>query len=131
VVCVSRLRERISLVIWVSQVGEQISLVICVSSLGTHITSDTCFQARGTHITSDMGSKSRAVLKQLSMATIPLCFEFFRCRVDVLQSYFSRSSISFAEFDVSTQCLYLLTRSSVEPMLCGIFICDPLQFKFP
>ena len=23
--------------------------------------------------------------KQLSMATIPLCFEFFRCRVDVLQ----------------------------------------------
>ena len=24
--------------------------------------------------------------KQLSMATIPLCFEFFRCRVDVVQS---------------------------------------------
>ena len=24
--------------------------------------------------------------KQLSMATIPLCFEFFGCRVDVLQS---------------------------------------------
>ena len=24
--------------------------------------------------------------KQLSMGTIPLCFEFFRCRVDVLQS---------------------------------------------
>ena len=24
--------------------------------------------------------------KQLSMASIPLCFEFFRCRVDVLQS---------------------------------------------
>ena len=24
--------------------------------------------------------------KQLSMATIPLCFEFFRCCVDVLQS---------------------------------------------
>ena len=24
--------------------------------------------------------------KQLSMATIPLCFEFFRCHVDVLQS---------------------------------------------
>ena len=24
--------------------------------------------------------------KQLSMATIPFCFEFFRCRVDVLQS---------------------------------------------
>ena len=24
--------------------------------------------------------------KQLSVATIPLCFEFFRCRVDVLQS---------------------------------------------
>ena len=24
--------------------------------------------------------------KQLSMATIPLCFEFFRCLVDILQS---------------------------------------------
>ena len=24
--------------------------------------------------------------KQLSMATIPLCFEFFRCHVEVLQS---------------------------------------------
>ena len=24
--------------------------------------------------------------KQLSMATVPLCFEFFQCRVDVLQS---------------------------------------------
>ena len=24
--------------------------------------------------------------KQLSVATVPLCFEFFRCRVDVLQS---------------------------------------------
>ena len=24
-------------------------------------------------------------VKQLSMATIPLCFGFFRCRVDVLQ----------------------------------------------
>ena len=80
---VSRLGEHISLVILVSQVGEQISLVICVSSLGTDITSDTCFQARGTHITSDMCCKSRAVLKQLSLATIPLCFEFFRCRVDV------------------------------------------------
>ena len=30
------------------------------------------------------------------MATIPLCFEFFRCRVYVLQSYFSRSTISIA-----------------------------------
>ena len=25
-------------------------------------------------------------IKALSMAIIPLCFEFFRCRVDVLQS---------------------------------------------
>ena len=36
--------------------------------------------------------------KQLSMATIPFCFEFFRCHVDVLQHYFSRSTISIAVF---------------------------------
>ena len=36
--------------------------------------------------------------KQLSMATTPLCVEFFRCRVDVLQSSFSRSTISIAVF---------------------------------
>ena len=30
--------------------------------------------------------KTEKRAKQLSMATIPLCFEFFRCRVDVLQS---------------------------------------------
>ena len=32
------------------------------------------------------------------MATIPLCFEFFRCRIDVLQSWLSRSTISIAVF---------------------------------
>ena len=53
--------------------------------------------------------------KQLSMATIPLCFEFFRCRVDVLQSSFSRStiqhcSILLAEFNMSTLS-FLLIRS--------------------
>ena len=32
------------------------------------------------------------------MATIPLCFEFFRCRVDVLHSKFPRSTISIAVF---------------------------------
>ena len=32
------------------------------------------------------------------MATIPLCFEFFRCRVDVLQSWSSLSTISIAVF---------------------------------
>ena len=36
--------------------------------------------------------------KQLSMATIPSWFEFFRCHVDVLQHYFSRSTISIAVF---------------------------------
>ena len=43
--------------------------------------------------------------KQLSTetATTPLCSGFFRCRVDVLLSRFSRSTISFAEFSVSTQ----------------------------
>ena len=41
--------------------------------------------------------------KQLSTATTPLYFGFFQFRVDVLQSYFSRKTMSFAEFNVSTQ----------------------------
>ena len=42
--------------------------------------------------------------KQLSTATTrPLCFVFFQCRVDVSQSWFSCSTISFAEFNVSTK----------------------------
>ena len=41
--------------------------------------------------------------KQLSMATIPLCFRFFRCRVDVLQVNFHVEwSALHAEFSVST-----------------------------
>ena len=42
--------------------------------------------------------------KQLSVPTIPLCFGFFRYCVDVLQSWFSRSTISIAVF-----CLQNLT----------------------
>ena len=41
--------------------------------------------------------------KQLSTATTLLCFGFFWCRVDVLQSIFSRSTISFAEFSGTSQ----------------------------
>ena len=37
--------------------------------------------------------------KKLSTAATRLCFAFFRCRVDVLQSLLSRSTISFAEFN--------------------------------
>ena len=45
--------------------------------------------------------------KQLSMATISLCFEFFRWPVDVLHSYFSRSTISIAVFCLQNLiCLY-------------------------
>ena len=52
--------------------------------------------------------------KQLSTATTTLCFWFFRCRVDVLQSQFSRSTIGFAEFSVSAQCIFLLVRSFID-----------------
>ena len=67
--------------------------------------------------------------KQLSTATTPRCFGFFRYRVNVLQSDFSRSTISFTEFIESTQCIFLLIRSSIDPTFCGIFVCSPLQFK--
>ena len=59
------------------------------------------------------------------------CFWFFRCRVDVLQSWFSRSTISFVKFSVSTQCLFLLVGSFIDPTFCDIFVCGPLQFKCP
>ena len=41
---------------------------------------------------------------------------------------FSRSTTSFAEFNVST-CVFLLIRSSIDLTFCGIFVCSPLQFK--
>ena len=66
--------------------------------------------------------------KQLSTAATPLCFGFFRCRVDVLQSLFSRSMISFAESNVSAQCIFLLIRSSLDPTFRHIQVCGSLQF---
>ena len=32
---------------------------------------------------------------------------------------------------MSTQCLFLLVRSFIDPTFCGIFVCGPLQFKCP
>ena len=46
--------------------------------------------------------------KQLSTTTIPLCFEFFRCRVDVLQSWFSRSTISIAVLGFNRPAKFLI-----------------------
>ena len=42
---------------------------------------------------------------------------------------FTLSKISFAEFSVSTQCIFLLVRSFIDPTFCGIFVCGPLQYK--
>ena len=67
--------------------------------------------------------------RQLSTATTSLCLWFFRCGVDVLQSQFSRSTISFAEFSVSTRCIFLLVRSFIDPTFYGIFVCGPLLIK--
>ena len=67
--------------------------------------------------------------RQLSTATTPLCFGSFSV---VLMSYkliFPLSKISFAEFSVSTQCIFLLVRSFIDPTFCGIFVCGPLQYK--
>ena len=68
--------------------------------------------------------------KQLSMATTPLCVEFFRCRVDVLQSSFSRSTISIAVFCLQNLiCLLVIFADQVfiDPTFLGIFLCGPLQ----
>ena len=65
--------------------------------------------------------------KQLSVATIPVCFEFFWCRVDVLQSKFSRSTISIAVFCLQNLiCLHCYFCWS-DPTFFGIFVCGPLQ----
>ena len=64
------------------------------------------------------------------MATIPLCFDFFRCRVDVLQSYFLRSTISIAVFCLQNLiCLLFIFADQVfiDPTFFGIFVCGPLQ----
>ena len=61
--------------------------------------------------------------------TTQLYFWFFRCRVDVLHSQFSRSTISFTEFSVSARCIFLLLSSFIDPKFCGIFVFGPLQFK--
>ena len=45
--------------------------------------------------------RATKMAKHLSTASTPLCFGFFWCRFGVLQSWFSRSTISFAEFNVS------------------------------
>ena len=68
--------------------------------------------------------------KQLSMATIPFCFKFFGCHVDVLQSYFSRSTISIAVFRLQNLiCLryYFAGQVFIDPTFFGIFACSPLQ----
>ena len=62
--------------------------------------------------------------------TIPLCVEFFRCRVDVLQSSFSRSTISIAVFCLQNLiCLLVIFADQVfiDPTFLGIFVCGPLQ----
>ena len=59
--------------------------------------------------------------KQLSTATIPPCFGFFRCRVDVWQNYVSRNTISFVEFNVSTLYIFayqVFSRSCVLRHIC-------------
>ena len=48
--------------------------------------------------------------------TTPLCFGFFWCCIDVLQSLFSSDTISFAEFNVSL----------IGSTFCGMFVCSPL-----
>ena len=53
--------------------------------------------------------------KQLSIATIPLCFEVFRCRVDVLQSYVSRSTISIAVFCLQNL-IFLRLQVKLDPV---------------
>ena len=55
------------------------------------------------------------------MATIPPCFEFFRCHVDVLQSEFSRYTISIAVFCLQNLTCHLLflRRLRSFAVLCG------------
>ena len=37
--------------------------------------------------------------------------------------------ISYGEFSVSTQCLFLLVRSFIDPTFCGILVCGHLQLN--
>ena len=64
---------------------------------------------------------------------IPLCFEFFWCRVDVLESLFSRSTISIAVFCLQNLiCLLVIFADKVfiDPTFFGILLCGPLHPSF-
>ena len=52
------------------------------------------------------------------------------CKVN-FDVYFIRRTISFAEFSMGAQCIFLLVRSFIDPTFCSIFACGPLQFKCP
>ena len=59
-----------------------------------------------------------------------MSFEFFRCRVDVLQSQFSRSTISIAVFCLQNlTCILFIFADQVfiDRTFSGIFVCGPLQ----
>ena len=70
--------------------------------------------------------------KQLSMATIPLCFEFFRCRAECLAEltftyYDQHCSIVLAEVNMSTFHFCWSGLLVIDPTFFSIFVCGPLQ----
>ena len=55
--------------------------------------------------------------------------QLFRCRVDVLQSQFSRGTISIAVFCLQNLiCVLVIFADQViiDPTFCDIFVCGPL-----
>ena len=68
--------------------------------------------------------------KQLSMATIPLCFEFFRVVLMSCRAKFSRSTISITVFCLQNLICLLFSFADqvfIDPTFSGIFVCGPLQ----
>ena len=58
-----------------------------------------------------------------------VAIDLFRCRVDVLQSSFSRGTISIAVFCLQNLiCLLVIfaDQVTIDPTFCDIFVCDPL-----
>ena len=102
-------------------------LEIITLTLSRVVAVDSCFTLLGTL---QCGTTSREALLQNSHT---LRFRALTLNSNSTESHHIISrvlcTISYAEFSVSTQCLFLLVRSFIDPTFCGILVCGHLQLN--
>ena len=74
------------------------------------------------------------ILFRILLFAFKLCYAVVQFCNSIVQSSHAVSNPIFffsnfvIHFSNSTQCLFLLVRSFIDPTFCGIFVCGPLQF---